>query len=59
MNWRGRYEGGGHVFTAKHWWSPTERKAARLAALIAAAEPGGVRAVVERELPLLRFKDRP
>jgi hypothetical protein len=34
MNWRGRYEGGGMVVTAKHWWSPKERKAARLAARV-------------------------
>jgi hypothetical protein len=36
MNLRGRYEGGGMVVTAKHWWSPKERKAARLAAKVIA-----------------------
>lgn len=36
MNLRGRYEGGGMVVTAKHWWSPKERKAARLAAQVLA-----------------------
>ncbi len=34
MNWRGEYEGGGMVVTAKHWWSPKERKSARLAAKV-------------------------
>jgi hypothetical protein len=36
LNLRGRYEGGGYVVTAKHWWSPKERKAAQHAARVLA-----------------------
>jgi hypothetical protein len=34
MNLRGRYEGGGMICTARRWWSPQDRKSARLAALV-------------------------
>jgi hypothetical protein len=34
INLRGRYEGGGMVVTAKHWWHPRERKSARLGAML-------------------------
>jgi molecular chaperone GrpE (heat shock protein) len=46
MNWRGRYEGGGEVFTAKYWWSPDHRRHARMAAWT--AELQQVRADFER-----------
>lgn len=34
MNFRGEYEGGGMVVTARRWWSPYDRRAARLAAKV-------------------------
>jgi hypothetical protein len=47
MNLHGRYEGGGMIVTAKRWWSPKDRRAARLAAAVLAHEapkfrPGSV-----------------
>jgi hypothetical protein len=50
MNLRGRYEGGGMVVTVKHWWSPRERRSARLAAKVLAHEEPRIRAEVQRRI---------
>lgn len=34
LNLRGRYEGGGMIVTARRWWSPWDRKSAKLAARV-------------------------
>jgi len=50
LNLWGRYEGGGYVVTAKHWWSPKERKAAQRAARVLAYQEKRRRdqAIIER-----------
>jgi hypothetical protein len=46
MNLRGRYGAGDYVVTAKHWWSPRERRSARLAAKVLAYESSKIRGEV-------------
>jgi len=60
MNLRGRYEGGGYIVTAKHWWSPRARKSARLAALLMEHEAPRIDAAVRERIKnyLLYGEDR-
>jgi hypothetical protein len=50
LNLRARYEGGGYTVTAKHWWSPKERKSARLAARLMEHQAPEIKTRMDAEL---------
>jgi hypothetical protein len=55
---RGIYSAGGYEVTTKHWWSPRDRKAARLAAKIVEYEAPKIDAEVQRRITNLMIYGR-